>query len=96
MISATGTHWEEASPDYWNMNTDTRTTAIVLWAMARHNPESELLPNVVRWLMTHAPARGYWESTNTTSWSLMGLVAYYACDRRAGGRLQLQCHAQWR
>ncbi len=83
VISATGAHWEEASPDYWNMNTDTRTTAIVLWAMARHNPESELLPNVVRWLMT-VRREGYWESTNTTSWSLMGLIAYM----RATGELQ--------
>ncbi len=85
VLSATGTHWEEAEPDYWNMNTDVRTTAIVLWAMARHNPDSELLPNVVRWLMDVRQA-GYWESTNTTSWSLMALVAYM----RATGELQGQ------
>jgi len=83
VISATGAHWQEASPDTWNMNTDTRTTAIALWAMARHNPDSELLPNVVRWLMT-VRREGYWESTNTTSWSLMGLIAYM----RATGELQ--------
>ncbi|MFN2226501.1 MAG: alpha-2-macroglobulin family protein, partial [Anaerolineae bacterium] len=32
VLSATGAHWEEGAPDYWNMNTDVRTTAIVLWA----------------------------------------------------------------
>ncbi len=85
VLSATGTHWEEAEPDYWNMNTDVRTTAMVLWALARQNPGSELLPNVVRWLMEVRQA-GYWESTNTTSWSLMALVAYM----RATGELQGQ------
>ena len=53
VASATGIHWEEAEPDYWNMNTDIRTTAIVLWALARssRSPTSELLPGAVRWLM---------------------------------------------
>ncbi|MDF1513014.1 MAG: alpha-2-macroglobulin family protein, partial [Anaerolineae bacterium] len=80
--SATGIHWEESQPDYWNMNTDIRTTAIVLWALARHNPQSGLLPNAVRWLMD-VRREGYWESTNTTAWSLMALVTYM----RATGEL---------
>ncbi len=81
--SATGTHWEEAEPDYRNMNTDVRTTAMVLWAMARHTPDSELLPGAVRWLMD-GRKEGYWESTHTTSWSLMALVGYM----RATGELR--------
>ncbi len=83
IYSATGTHWEEAQPDYWNMNTDIRTTATVLWAMARHNPESDLLPNIVRWLM-NVRKEGYWGTTQSTSWSLMALVAYM----RATGELR--------
>ncbi len=83
IYSATGTHWEEARPDYWNMNTDIRTTAIVLWAMARHNPQSDLLPNIVRWLM-NARKEGYWGTTQSTAWSLMGLIAYM----RATGELR--------
>ena len=86
--SATGTHWEEQRVDYWNMNTDVRTTAVVLWVMARHVPESDLLPNVVRWLMSvrdgDAVNRRYWESTYTTSWAMMGLIAYM----RASGEMQ--------
>ena len=88
VYSATGTHWEEGRVDYWNMNTDIRTTAVVLWAMARHMPDSELLPNAVRWLMSvrdgDAVGRRYWESTYTTSWVMMSLVAYM----RATGELQ--------
>ena len=30
ILSATGAHWEETAVDYWNMNTDTRSTAVVL------------------------------------------------------------------
>lgn len=81
--SATGTHWEEAEPDYRNMNTDVRTTAMVLWAMARHLPESEMLPGAVRWLMD-VRKESYWESTHTTSWALMALIA----TMRATGELQ--------
>ncbi len=83
IYSATGTHWEEAQPDYWNMNTDIRTTAAVLWALSRHNPESDLLPNVARWLMA-VRKEGYWGTTQSTAWSLMGLVAYM----RATGELR--------
>ena len=83
VMSAAGTHWEEQSPDYRNMNTDIRTTAMVLWALARTQPQSELLPNAVRWLMTMRK-EGFWESTNTTSWSLMALIAYM----RASGELE--------
>jgi uncharacterized protein YfaS (alpha-2-macroglobulin family) len=82
IYSATGTHWEEEEPDYWNMNTDIRSTAIVIWATSRLRPESELLPNAVRWLMT-IRKEGYWRTTQATAWSLMGLVAYM----RASGEL---------
>ncbi len=85
--SATGTHWEEAEPDYRNMNTDVRTTAMVLWAMARHMPDSEMLPGAVRWPDGRSK-ESYWESTHTTSWALMALIASMR-NRRATGRLQL-------
>jgi uncharacterized protein YfaS (alpha-2-macroglobulin family) len=38
VLSATGAHWEEETADYWTMNTDTRSTAIVLAALARLSP----------------------------------------------------------
>ncbi|MFC2045934.1 Ig-like domain-containing protein [Chloroflexota bacterium] len=83
IVSATGTHWEEDEPDYWNMNTDIRTTAIVIWALSRLEPDSELLPNSVRWLMA-ARQEGHWETTQGTAWSLLGLVEYM----RASGELE--------
>lgn len=73
IISATGAHWQESERDWWNWNTDTRTTAIVLDALARLDPDSALAPSVVRWLMT-ARTAGRWESTQETAWSLIALT----------------------
>lgn len=72
-VSATGIHWEESTPDYFNWNTDTRTTAIVLKALILLNPESQLIPNVVRWLMIARNADA-WETTQETAWAVMALV----------------------
>ncbi|MEZ4670447.1 MAG: Ig-like domain-containing protein [Anaerolineae bacterium] len=73
VLSATGAHWEEAEPDYWNWNTDTRTTAIVPSALVKLAPQNNLLPNVVRWLMV-ARTGDAWETTQETAWSVMSLT----------------------
>jgi alpha-2-macroglobulin len=75
VMSATGTHWEEDWRDYWNWNTDTRTTAIVLAALLRIDPDNELNANAVRWLMTNRTA-GHWQTTQETAWSLMTLTRW--------------------
>ncbi len=73
--SATGTHWEEKQPDWYMMNTDTRTTAIVLLGIARVDPQNALLKNAVRWLMTQR-AQGHWTTTQESAWSVLGLTEY--------------------
>jgi alpha-2-macroglobulin len=87
IVSATGVHWEEDKPDYRNMNTDLRTTAIVLWAMSGLEPENALLPNTARWLMAMR-REGHWETTQNTAWALLGLVGYM----RASGELHGDYH----
>lgn len=77
ILSATGAHWEEDVNDWWAMNTDTRSTAIVLQALARLDPENQLNPNVVRWLMV-ARKEGIWETTQETAWSIMALTDWMA------------------
>ncbi len=74
VLDATGAHWEEA-PDYWAMNTNTRSTSIILSAFARIKPSHPLLPNVVRWLMA-AREEDRWSSTYETAWAIMGLTDY--------------------
>ncbi len=75
VMSATGVHWEEAFYDWWAMNTDTRSTAIILDTLAKLDPDNELIPNVVRWLMI-ARKDGIWETTQETAWSLISLTTW--------------------
>jgi alpha-2-macroglobulin len=73
ITSAAGIHWEETSYDYWNWNTNTRTTAIVLSTLVKLRPTSDLIPNVVRYLMIQRRADA-WETTQETAWSVMALT----------------------
>ena len=73
VMSAAGAHWEEQSVDYWNWNTDTRTTAIVLDTFVQINPKNSVTANAVRWLMAHRNS-GHWRSTQETTWSLISLT----------------------
>ncbi len=81
--SATGAHWEEQYVDWWAMNTDTRSTAIILSAMAQLDPSSALAPNVVRWLMV-SRTNGIWNTTQETAWALIALTDW----ARATGELR--------
>ena len=76
IVSATGAHWEEAQVDYYAMNTDTRSTAIVIAALSRVQPDNPLLPQAVRWLMSIRENGGHWETTQETAWAIIGLTDY--------------------
>ena len=75
ILSATGAHWEEKRVNRWAMNTDTRTTAIVLRTLVQLQPDNSLLPNAVRWL-TMARKSGRWETTQENVWSILALTDY--------------------
>ncbi|MBN1315509.1 MAG: Ig-like domain-containing protein, partial [Anaerolineales bacterium] len=77
ILSATGAHWEENEYDWWAMNTDTRSTAVILDALTRLDPENEFIPNIVRWLMI-ARQDGIWETTQETAWALIALTDWMA------------------
>ncbi|MFM8320751.1 MAG: alpha-2-macroglobulin family protein, partial [Chloroflexota bacterium] len=83
IVSATGTHWEEATTDRWNWNTDTRTTAIVLSFLSQADPKNPLNANAVRWLMSHRQ-EGHWYGSQETAWTLMALTRWMS----ASGELQ--------
>lgn len=82
ITSATGIHWEEAGR-YCNWNTNTRTTSIILGALIKLRPDSELLPNVVRHLMVQRRA-DVWETTQETAWAVIALSDWM----RISGELQ--------
>jgi len=73
VMSASGAHWEETGNDYWNWNTDTRTTAIVLNTFVQVDPKNPITANAVRWLMAHRSG-GHWRSTQETAWTLIALT----------------------
>jgi len=89
ITEATGAHWEEAQTDFYGMNTDTRSTAIIIAALARLQPDNVLLPQAVRWLMSVRQHGGSWENTQETAWAIMGLTDWM----EATG--ELQANYEW-
>jgi uncharacterized protein YfaS (alpha-2-macroglobulin family) len=85
IVSATGAHWEEAQVDYYAMNTDTRSTAIVIAALSRIQPDHPILPNAIRWLMTIREHGGHWETTQETAWAIIGLTDFMAATGELEG-----------
>lgn len=75
IMRASDAHWEEARADYWTMGSDTRTTALILQALVRTEPDSILVPNAVRYLMGLRD-RGHWASTQETAVTLLALSEY--------------------
>lgn len=75
-LSASGVSWHEPDGSPWNMDSDLRTTAIILRAFAELDPSNSLLPNTVRWLMVAREAHGGWATTQETAWSLMALTSW--------------------
>ncbi len=79
-LSATGASWHEGdNPDWWNLNTDTRTTSIVLATFIRLQPDEPLLPQVVRWLMSAREA-GHWATTQENAWAIIALTDWMAAS----------------
>jgi uncharacterized protein YfaS (alpha-2-macroglobulin family) len=70
-------HWEEAGEDVAygraTMGSAVRTTAMVLDALVRLDPESPLLPKAVRWLMAQRQGPG-WGDTQKTSYAILALT----------------------
>jgi uncharacterized protein YfaS (alpha-2-macroglobulin family) len=74
-LSATGSFWEEPTPDLFALDSTLRTTSVVLRALVRVEPEYALLPQTVRWLM-HSRQGDWWEGTHTTAWAIWALTDY--------------------
>ncbi|HLE14775.1 MAG TPA: Ig-like domain-containing protein [Anaerolineales bacterium] len=72
--SATGAHWENQQPGWQNMSTTLQSTAVVLYALAQHDPASPLVADALRYLMAHREASGGWASTYETAWTLLALA----------------------
>ncbi|MGH2541673.1 MAG: alpha-2-macroglobulin family protein, partial [Ardenticatenaceae bacterium] len=69
--------WPNTDEDgYYNdktMASTTRSTALALSAFARIAPNHDLVPGIVRWLMSQRRQQG-WGSTNETSFAILALT----------------------
>jgi len=83
-LSASGAHWQETDTDWWSMNTDLRTTAIVLHAFTRLRPSDPLLPQAVRWLMVGRQS-GRWATTQENAWSIIALTGWMESSGELNG-----------
>ncbi|MCX6023706.1 MAG: hypothetical protein NTZ05_18640, partial [Chloroflexi bacterium] len=97
--SATGAHWELETERRGRsgalLGTTTRTTALVLHALARLRPDHPLVDSATRWLMTVRRDEGRrWATSQETAWSLLALSDVLAArgDTRAaeGAGYQVQ------
>ncbi len=68
------------------MNTDVRSTAIIIAALADIQPDHPVLPKAVRWLMTVRQHGGYWRSTQETAWSIIGLTHWMVASGELEGK----------
>jgi len=62
--------------EYLLLHSDRRTDGVVLEALLRAQPESELVPKTVRGLLQHR-VRGRWDNTQENAWVLLALDRYF-------------------
>ena len=74
VIRATGSFFEESYADRWNWSSDIRSTALALDTLLLLRPDSELLPNIVRHLVTARAGAGHWRSLQQTTWAIIALT----------------------
>lgn len=77
IFSATGTHWQDVQPYWANLESNVRNTAVVINALAGIDPQNQLLPGAIRWLMQARRAQ-LWETPYDTAWSIMALAGWMA------------------
>jgi uncharacterized protein YfaS (alpha-2-macroglobulin family) len=101
ITSGTATHWEEAWPDLWNMNSDTRTTAILLDVLARHavgaglgaRPDAQtsasgnppLLAPNAVRWLMTARRADRWETTQENAWAIIALTDWMVATGELNG-----------
>lgn len=75
IVDTRGVHFEEVKQNYWSMNTNTRTTAILIKALVQNDVDNPLIPKAIEWLRTQK-RDGHWANTQETVWSLIALTDY--------------------
>jgi uncharacterized protein YfaS (alpha-2-macroglobulin family) len=71
-------HWETKRPPRLDFteHDETEGTALSLKALTRIKPDSPLLPQAARWLVSDRENGSYWNSTKDTAFAIFGLIEY--------------------
>ncbi len=83
--SSTGVHWEESQPGWQNMTTPVSTTAMVVYVLAQRDPDTPLLADAVRYLMSHRQIDNAWGSTYSSAWTILALSEVMKGTGELGG-----------
>ncbi len=89
-----GAYWESRRKemlDFVEQN-DTEATALSLKALARIKPDSPVLPNAARWLVSSRRHGHYWSSTKDTAFAILGLIDYLKVSRELSPDYELEIY----
>ncbi len=89
LVSGEGAFWPSTHEDghyrQKTMASSTRSTAIALSAFSRIDPENELIPEIVSWLIAKRRTQG-WGTTNETAFTVLALSDYILSMQEARGQ----------
>ncbi|MGH9881385.1 MAG: hypothetical protein ACRD6N_08115, partial [Pyrinomonadaceae bacterium] len=89
-----GAHWESHRAkmlDFAEQN-DVEASALSLKALARIKPDSRLLPQAARWLVSRRQSSYYWNSTKDTAFAISGLTDYLKVSRELAPDYSLEVY----
>jgi uncharacterized protein YfaS (alpha-2-macroglobulin family) len=87
-------HWESKRPprlDFTDYD-QTEGTALSLKALTRLKPDSPLLPQAARWLVSERPNGWFWNSTKDTAFGIFGLIEYVKVSRELSPEYNLEVY----
>lgn len=85
-------HWQSQRRPGFFADNDTEATALSLKALARIKPESPLLANAARWLVSNRRHGYYWSSTKDTAFAILGLIDYLKVSRELSPDYELEIY----
>jgi alpha-2-macroglobulin len=87
-------HWETKRPprlDFTDYD-QTEGTALSLKALTRIKPDSPLLAQAARWLVSDRENGSYWNSTKDTAFAIFGLIEYVKVSRELSPAYDLEVY----
>ena len=93
-VDSLSAHWESKRPprlDFMEYD-QTEGTALSLKALTRIKPDSPLLPQAARWLVSDRENGSYWNSTKDTAFAIFGLIEYVKKSRELSPAYDLEVY----